>query len=749
MAEDTSSNPTLDLDSLGEELRTDYGEKRRLLSFAEYFELVQRDPVRHARSAAQYTKDVFDHYGTYEVQGPAGPLRRFTLFDCPFGHGRDRLAGHEEVQNRVYRSLEGFIQQGKVNRLIVLHGPNGSAKSTFVDVLARGLKHYSMLDEGALYRFNWVFPSGTLGKSGIGFAKALAESHGEHESYARLPDTMIEARLPDELRDHPFLLVPASKRRRMLHEMLEQAGATDFVLSDYLKFGDLSHRNRQVFEALLAAYSGDYAKVLRHVQVERFFLSRRYRVGLVTVDAKLAVDAYTRQLTMDQSLAHLPPVLQNLELFRYGGDLVAANRGVIDFSDLLKRPVDAFKYLLSMVETGRVALDSAVLYTDTVLFGSTNELHLAAFREMPDFQSFRGRFELVQVPYLTDYRAEEDIYRARVSAESVGRPAPHVLEMASVWAILTRLYRPEAEAYPESIREAVSRLSALDKALFYSDDVLPDWVEGDVLRTLQASKRQMVEEHQQWPNYEGNSGVSPRTVLAILLAAGRRREHGRLSALDVLAEIEDLIEQKNLYDFLRRPVQEGGYWDSKASVESVRSFFLSRVEQDMWQAVGLLDELKVDEIVADYVDHVSSWVNKERVRNQLTGAMEPPDEKLMNQVEDWFGPPSNREAFRNDVITRVAAWAIEHAEGKPDLKAIFARELRNFRTRAMADRRTILEERLRAVITLVEEHEQEHETRAKARDTLETLHERFGYDEASAMEAIGLLLSRFGRKATK
>ena len=187
--------------------------------------------------------------------------------------------------------------------------------------------------------------------------------------------------------------------------------------------GDLSHRNRQIFEALLSSYHGDIAKVLRHIQVERFFVSRRYRQAVATVEPQMAVDARSRQLTMDRSLSSLPPALQSLTLYEVQGELVDGNRGILDFADLLKRPLEAFKYLLGTVEQGRVTLDTAVLEVDTVFIASSNEGYLAAFKELPEFQSFKGRMELVRAPYLLDYRLEAEDLRGAHPGVHRGRRA--------------------------------------------------------------------------------------------------------------------------------------------------------------------------------------------------------------------------------------------------------------------------------------------------------------------------------------
>jgi hypothetical protein len=111
-----------------------------------------------------------------------------------------------------------------------------------------------------------------------------------------------------------------------------------------------------VFEALLSSYGGSYTEVLKHVQVERYFISRRYRVGAVTIGPQLSVDAGERQITMDRSLQSLPVSLQAVSLYETKGELVDAAGGVLEFSDLLKRPLDGFKYLQLSVETGEVAL---------------------------------------------------------------------------------------------------------------------------------------------------------------------------------------------------------------------------------------------------------------------------------------------------------------------------------------------------------------------------------------------------------
>jgi serine protein kinase len=359
---------------LGTSVRDDFTRNRRVMSFAEYLNLVVAEPLRQLRSSTQYIVDCLDHYGTSMVKYPWGEVRRFHLFDAPWAGGEDRLFGQENVQNAVYRVLRSFVQDGRPNKLILLHGPNGSAKSTFIRCLGRALEHYSTLDEGALYRFHWVFPSRKKLKGAIGFGGEGAVSASEGASYAHLDDDQIDARLVIELRDHPLFLLPIPERKSLLLRLYAAAGVKD-APPDWLLSGKLSHKNQQVFEALFTSYKGSLAEVLRHVQVERWFISRRYRTGAVTLGPALSVDAGERQITADRSLSALPTSLQATTLFEAHGELIEAAGGVLEFSDLLKRPLDAFRYLQLTLETGEVALQQQTVQTNVVMIGSANEIH--------------------------------------------------------------------------------------------------------------------------------------------------------------------------------------------------------------------------------------------------------------------------------------------------------------------------------------------------------------------------------------
>ncbi|MBM4397422.1 MAG: serine protein kinase PrkA, partial [Deltaproteobacteria bacterium] len=652
MSSERRSDPRTFLSDLSQNVKQDFIIKKRVLSFEEYFALAVANPRVHARSASQYVVDCFRHFG---LDGD-----RFRLFDVAFDEGTDRLVGQEECQQGAFRILEKFARQGKVDHLILLHGPNGSAKSTFINCVTRALEYYSSTDEGALYRFNWVFPSERIEKKALGFG-GREEAAPPPKSYAYLEESEVDARIRTEMKDHPLYLVPKRQRRDLLRQVVSDG---EFRLSETITDGDLSPLSRLVFDALLQSYNGDLARVLGHVQVERFFLSRRFRRGLVTVEPQLQVDAGLRQITLNRSLESLPKILQNTTLFEPYGDLVDANRGLIEYNDLLKKPIETFKYLLSTCEKSTVALPSAILHLDAVFIASSNDRYLRAFLEHPDWPSFRGRIELVRVPYLVDYVKETGIYESQVSPEAVGKHiAPHAMRTVGLFAVLTRLTMPRASVVPEGVREAVRRLTPLEKADLYALRRVPDWAQLATATELVAVADALREDGGSQTPYEGEIGASPREIKSILFNAAVSGEHSCLSPLAVVAGLEALIKDRSLYEFLRVE-PNGEYQDHPRLIRAVQGRYLEWADDDVRLSMGLATEGQYEDLLARYATHANMVLKGEKVRNPITNKLEDPDTRFLEEVEGMIEVKRHPSEFRREVISTIGAWSLDNP-GQP------------------------------------------------------------------------------------
>ncbi len=731
------------------QVSSEFKSKRRVLSFGEYLDLFLANVASYSRDAAAYVRGAFDFYGTREAQRPWGKVTAYRLFDLPWlpeDEARSAaLVGQEAVQGELYRIVSNFVREGRPNRLPLLHGPNGSAKSTIASCLMRALEHYSTQDEGALYRFHWIFPSRNTLRGSIGFGEDSGKP-GLEESYAHLPEDKIDSRLFVEVRDHPLFLLPKKQRLRLLERARERGGLTE-PLSPRVLRGELSHKNKEVFEALLLSYDGDLAQVLRHVQVERYFISRHYRTGAVTIGPQLSVDAGERQLTADRSLGALPSSLQAVTLFEAFGELIEASGGILEFADLLKRPLDAFKYLQQSIETGEVNLRSQTVQLNCFMIASANELQLAAFREHPEYQSFRARLELVKSPYLRSWEEEKAIYDAQIAPQVRRHVAPHATRVAAMFAVLTRMRRPNPKLHTEPLAGLLVDLTALEKMDLYSSAKPPERLSQEARKVLRAGIGKLRSESESFVIYEGSVGASPREMRAVLLDAAQNRDYQCLSPFAVLGELEALCRRTNEYRWLQEDKQPGGYHDFAGFLLQLRQRLLDMLEDEFRVTSGLVDDASYAELLGRYVNHVSHWVKGEKVPNPVTGALEPPDERLMREVESLLGGPDDAEHQRHGLISMIAAWAIEHPDQAITSSPVFDRSLRKLRDAVFAGKRVQVARLARDLVILVRSEGSglDSQQRQAAQNCLDKLCAEHGYEPSSAADAAGALVTeRFG-----
>lgn len=752
-----------DLHAIAATIQERFEQDRSLLSFADYYALFLSDPGGQIRGTAAYVLDAIEASGTREIEGHT----RYQIFDATFDEGRDPLVAQEGAQAQLVRILRNFVRDGRVSKLILIHGPNGSAKTRFVSCLYRALEHYSRGPEGPLYRFNWVFPTKAAAQKRLGFGEGSREGGDARgaatgvPSFAKLAEDAIEARLPCALKDHPLLLLPADQRRALFTRLRDEGQLdTEYRVPDYLLYGDLSGRNRRIADTLLAMYAGDYAKVLRHVQVERYYLSARYQEGLVTILPQMQVDAEIRQLTMNQGLGVLPNILKNVELFDPTGDLVDANRGMIEYDDLLKRPVESFKYLLTACEGNRINLPRTILFLDTVMVATSNDTHVEAFKQYPDFVSFKERVELVRMPYMLDYRTEAEIYREMFRLSDLSKPvSPHTLELAALWAVATRMKPPKAEIYPNPMKKYVRKLKPVEKAAFYAGGRGPEWVEASDRGEFEGLLEAMQGEDNDKADYEGSSGISPREMKTLLLNAAQNPDHRCLTPLSVFAEIRRITGETSVYDFLQREAK-GDYYNIPAIVDQCEAVLLQRVNQEFLDAAGLMKQEQVLELFTRYINETSRWLKGEKVQNAHTKKYEDADPKFIESMERRFGLAESEQKdprrSREKLIQRIAAFRIDNPDGQLDYGHIFADLFDKLRTSYFDEHRSELRQLRELFVEYLTEADDrdtrgerpgapkaesrlDKKQRARVESVMQRLSDRHGYSSACALETLAFL----------
>lgn len=707
-------------------------------SFNDYMQKFEEAPYKHSRPSYAYLIDMLNYYG--KTEDGCYKVFQVTHAEAP------AVYGQKATQDAIMQNLKNFQEEGFNNKFILLVGPNGSAKSSLVRKLMKGAEDYSATDEGPLYSFSWVFPIDHYVKGSLGLA--ATPTNTDITTYAYLEDKDVSAFLPSELRDHPILLVPREHRRQIFEDCLKDyPELLDSVRKSYLYKGDLSKRNRMIYDALLKNYKGKHREVLKHIRVERFTLSRRYSVGAVTIEPQIHVDARMQQITMDKRLASLPPSLQSLNLFSVQGEVVMANRGLLEFSDLLKRPLDTYKYLLQTMETANINLHGILTELDIFFIGTSNEIHLAAFKQHPDYNSFRGRFSFVRVPYLLNYKEEMKIYEDQVEGlKDKASLEPHSLEALCLFSIMTRLRLPQVKDYEDKrLANLVTNLNPLEKALILAEEEYPERIDLEGQQILKAGLEDIKNEFFYDNLYEGKFGISPREVKNIIYRLTSM--HKTITIMEVVEYLDDLITKKNDFDFLNMTPQSD-YHNPARFLVLIREQVLDQFDSELRDSLGMVDDRSYDDYIKRYIENINALIKGEKIKNNITGKYEDVDQYFVLEFEKGINLKENAENFRSTLISKLGAYYLDNRNKIIAYKDVFPDLVNRLKESFRMEQKKTIQMMARNIVFFEAEIQNGDENKTplsrENRDQIQTivnnLRKNFGYSQNGALSLIKVLL---------
>ena len=720
------------------------------LSFQEYLKDLENYPKKHLRTGAMYLKDTFDHFGKNKNG-------RFSLFSFENDENK-KVYGNQHIQERIYNSLNNFIKEGYNNKLVLLVGPNGSAKTSLIHKIMRACETYSTKDEGSLYTFSWIFPTSTSGnlKNSIGLNSGNVSSS---ESFAHLKDDAIGSILLSELKDHPLLLIPLKPRREYLHTLLkDDPDFFNLIKKTYLFNGDVSKQNRDIFDALLKQYNGDFNEVFKHIRIERFSINKRYSKGAVTIEPQMHVDAQMRQITMDQKIQNLPPAIQALNLTTSSGELIYANRGMLEYSDFLKRPVDTFKYLLMTVENKNINIKGILTELDIIFFGTSNEMQYEAFKNSPDFKSFKARFKTIHVPYLLSFKDEKHIYKDHVEKMGDNFFEPHTLEAFATWSVMTRLHQPKEDStFDNDMNKLLSKLNALDKAILYSGHIerLSDKFNSEELKLLQNNitnlKKEAIKEiptNQGVLNYyEGRYGLSPREGKEILFDLCNQKK--KISFVDILDYVRELSKERIYGDqntsliintIEKDQSDHSSFKNNEERVNLIEEYYWKVFDEELRDSLGLVDSMAYDSHIEKYIVNINAYMKKEQLFNKTTQKYEDVNLQFIENFEEQIGVRTrDASSFRNDVLGKVGAYALDNPNTKINYKILFKDSIyKKLKNNFIESQRDALKEISTELIYRKNDRETDlSEDKKNLLDNLlVNLEKKYGYSKDTALQLI-------------
>ncbi|MBI3329522.1 MAG: protein prkA [Nitrospinae bacterium] len=520
--------------------------------------------IKHPKLAQLAHARIYDMVRSYGVDTDEHGNEHFTFF-------ARELFGIDEALAKVVEYLKAAAVGSDVGkRILMLYGPPSSGKSQLVILLKRGLEEYTHSDDGAVY--------------------AIADCP-QHEN--------------------PLHLIPHALRKDFLDDY------DTYVEGELCPMCSLSMREK---------YDND----IYRVPVKRIFLSEKERIGIGTFVPSDPKSQDISELVGSIDLATVGEYGSESDprAYRFDGELNIANRGMIEFIEMLKAD-ERFLYILltltqeKNIKTGRFPL----IYADEFVIAHTNEAEFKEFLADKKSEALQDRMIMVQMPYNLKVSAEIRIYEKLLRQANIGtlHIAPHALEVAAMFAVLSRLEEPK-----------MAGMTLIKKMRLYDGQEVEGFRQKDVKLVKAQTDR------------EGMDGISPRFVINRISSSLIRPNTKCINPIDVLRAIKDGFdthgafkrEDREKFDNLIADVRRE--YDEIAKTDVQKAFFVSFERE----ALTLLD---------NYLDNVEAYLDDKKIVDPLTEEEREPDEKLMRSIEEKVKvPESGKDAFRNEIFRKVA-----------------------------------------------------------------------------------------------
>jgi serine protein kinase len=488
------------------------------------------------------------------------------------------LFGIDDPLARVVEYFKAASMGSDVGRrILLLYGPPSSGKSQLVILLKRSLEEHTKTPEGAVY------------------AIADCPQHGD-----------------------PLLLLPHGLRQ----EFHEETGI--HVEGDLCPQCALNLREK---------YQGDIYKV----PVKRIFFSEKERLGIGTFVPSDPKSQDISELVGSIDLSTIGDYGSESDprAYRFDGELNIANRGMMEFIEMLKADERFLYVLLTLaqeknIKTGRFPL----IYADECVISHTNETEFNEFLADKKSEALHDRMIMVRIPYNLKVSQEVRIYEKllrQTNCQGV-HIAPHALRVAAIFAVLSRLETP-----------TMNGLTPVKKMKLYDGEEVEGFRQKDVKMIQEQTER------------EGMDGISPRFIINRLSASLIKPETQCVNPIDVLRAIKEGVDNQGQYKQAERERLNNLIADARREYDEIartdvqKAFFVSFDAE----ALTLLD---------NYLDNVEAYLDQTKLTDPITGEEVAPNEKLMRSIEEKIQVPDyGKDSFRNEIFRKVA---IAHRHGE-------------------------------------------------------------------------------------
>jgi serine protein kinase len=667
------------------------------MSFAEYFDLVYKRPTL-VRTAYQRIYDMIVSEGTEEIYKLKKKLTKYKFFNNP----EVPIFGLEEALDEMVKFFKGAAGgYGTEKRVLLLHGPVGSSKSTILRRIKKGMEKYSKTAEGSWYSFKWVnLP--TDKENGI-------YPHCENDC---------------PMHEDPLKLIPVELRKKVMEELNEiyhdslpeekRNSAYDLVCD-----GELDPRCRKFMEELMKRNDYDCFKVFeKHIRVVRKVYSEADRCGIATFQPKDEKNQDATELTGDIAFDKIGQFGADSDprAFNFDGEFCVGNRGLVEFIEMLKLAQEFLYDLLGASQERQIKPKKfPQISIDEAIIGHTNNPEFERLKNNQYMEALKDRTVKIDIPYLLRWDDEIRVLEQDYGPGKVKQHvAPHTLQIAALWAVLTRLVDEERE----------TKLSLVNKARLYNGETLPGYTE-DTVRELR----------DKYVTEGMSTGVSARYIQD-KISNCLSNNHDYINPFMVMHEIKAGLENHTL---INKKEDLAKYHHAV----DLTMKELDEILKDEVRKALVGDEKVIERLCGNYIDNIMAYIKRATVKNKFTNRDEKPNERLMRSIEEKIGIPNhNVDDFRRMIAAFIGDLATSGQkfrwDSNPELrKALEAKLFEDTRDHIKLSALNVSES------TVTTPDVQEKIDAIKKR-----LIDQYGYNDKSASDVLDYVGSLFAKTST-
>ena len=345
------------------------------------------------------------------------------------------------------------------------------------------------------------------------------------------------------------------------------------------------------------------------------------------------------------------------------------------------------------------------------LLSNTNNPEYEKLKANQAMEALRDRTVKVDVPYLLTWKDELKVLTQDYNSEKVRQHiAPHTLEIAALWSVLTRLQDDKE-----------NKISLVDKAKLYDGRFLPGWTEDSVK-----------ELKDKYPTEGMSAGVSARYVQD-KISNCLSNNYDYINQFMVLNELRDGLTNSSL---IANEEDKGRYI---TCIEMAKRELDEILKTEVQKAlVG--DENAIVRLCSNYIDNLMAFINKSKIINPYTGHEQEPDERLMRSIETKIDiPEQSADDFRRQIAAFIGTLATQKKEfrwdSNPKLKK--ALEMKLFEDTKDVIKLSALSKSSSSVV--------DKDLQVKIDAIKQRLVANYGYNEQSATDVLEYVSSIFSR----